>query len=120
MENTENVSLLSKITLKKQATINLTVSFLILWVMPELHESNLFSLIYRMSQEERSIFWEIIVLVILWKKVCMYMCHIPNRFQDRAISLYSSKIVKKKDILCTVVSYTGIYCSSDKVGTVYH
>jgi hypothetical protein len=36
----------------------------------------------------------------------------------RAISLYSSKIVDKKDILRTV-SNTGIYCSSDKVGTVY-
>ena len=43
---------------------------------------------------------------------------IPNGFQDRAISLYSCEIVDKKTILCTV-SNTGIYCSSDKVGTVY-
>jgi hypothetical protein len=48
----------------------------------------------------------------------MYMCPIPNGFRDRVISLYSSKIVDKKDILRTV-SNTGIYCSSDKVGTVY-
>jgi hypothetical protein len=46
------------------------------------------------------------------------MCPIPNGFRDRAISLYSSKIVDKKDILHTV-SNTGIYCSSDKGGTVY-
>jgi hypothetical protein len=48
----------------------------------------------------------------------MYMCHIPNGFRDRAISLYSSKIVDKKEILRTL-SNTGIYCTGDKVGTVY-
>jgi hypothetical protein len=48
----------------------------------------------------------------------MYMCPISNGFRDRAISLYSSKIVDKKEILRTV-SKTGIYCSSDKVGIVY-
>jgi hypothetical protein len=41
-----------------------------------------------MSQEERSIFWEVIVPVILSKNVYLYMCPIPNGFQDRAISLY--------------------------------
>jgi hypothetical protein len=46
------------------------------------------------------------------------MCPIPNGLRDRAISLYSSKIIVKKEILRTV-SNTGIYCSSDKVGTVY-
>jgi hypothetical protein len=46
------------------------------------------------------------------------MCPISNCFRDRAISLYSSKIVDKKEILRTV-SNTGIYCSSDKVCTVY-
>jgi hypothetical protein len=66
------------------------------------------------SQEEGPIFWE----VILTKKVYMYMCPIPNGFWDRAISLYSSDIVDKKEILHTV-SNTGIYCSSDEVGTVY-
>jgi hypothetical protein len=52
------------------------------------------------------------------QKVYMYMCPIPNGFRDRAISLYNSKIVNKKEILRNV-SNTGIYCSSDKVGTVY-
>jgi hypothetical protein len=45
------------------------------------------------------------------------MCHIPNGFRD--ISLYSSKIVDKKEILRTV-SNIGIYFSCDKVGTVYY
>jgi hypothetical protein len=52
------------------------------------------------------------------QKLYMYMCPIPNGFRDTAISLYSSKIVDMKEILRTV-SNTGIYCSSDKVGTVY-
>jgi hypothetical protein len=55
------------------------------------------------SQEERSIFWELIVSVILSKKVYMYMCPIPNDFRDRAISLYNSKIVDKKEILRTLL-----------------
>jgi hypothetical protein len=38
--------------------------------------------------------------------------------KNRAISLYRLKIVDKKEILRTV-SNTGVYCSSDKVGTVY-
>jgi hypothetical protein len=76
------------------------------------------SYIYRVSQEERSAFREVIVSAILSKKVDMYMCPIPNGFRNTAISLYSYKIVDKKKILCTV-SNTGIYSSSDKVGTVY-
>jgi hypothetical protein len=60
------------------------------------------------SQGERSIFGEVIVSVILSRKVYMYICPIPNGFRDRAVSLYSSKIVSKKEILC-VVSNTGIY-----------
>jgi predicted transport protein len=46
------------------------------------------------------------------------MCPTPNGFRDRAISLYSTKIVDKKEILRTV-SNAGIYCSGDEVGTVY-
>jgi hypothetical protein len=48
----------------------------------------------------------------------MHMCHIPNGFRDTVISLCSSKIVDKKEILRTVYN-TAIYFSSDKVGTVY-
>jgi hypothetical protein len=48
----------------------------------------------------------------------MYICPIPYGFRDIAISLYSSKIVDTKEIL-RIVSNTGIYCSSDKVDTVY-
>jgi hypothetical protein len=34
----------------------------------------------RVAQEERSLFWEVTVSVILSKKVYMYMCPIPNGF----------------------------------------
>jgi hypothetical protein len=44
------------------------------------------------------------------------MCPIPNSFLDEAISLYSCKIVDKKNIV-RPVSNTGIYFSSDKIGT---
>jgi hypothetical protein len=47
------------------------------------------------------------------------MCPIPNGFRDRIISLYSSTIVDKKELLRTV-SNAGIYRSSDKGGTVHH
>jgi hypothetical protein len=73
---------------------------------------------YMVSRERRSILWEVIVSVILNKNVYTYMCPIPNSFRDRAISLYSSKIVDKNEILRTV-SNTGIYYSRDKVSTVY-
>jgi hypothetical protein len=41
-------------------------------------------------------------IVILGNKVHMYMCPIPNGFRNRAVSLYSSEIVDKKEILRTV------------------
>jgi len=44
-----------------------------------------FSKLYRVSQEKRSIFWEVTVSVILSKKRYMNMCPIPNGFRDRAI-----------------------------------
>jgi hypothetical protein len=54
--------------------------------------------LYRASQEERSILWEVIVSPF-YVKMCF-------------------KMVDKKEILLTV-SNTGIYCSSKKIGTVY-
>ena len=49
----------------------------------------------------------------------MNMCPIPNGFRDRAIWMFNRKIVDKKEILrVRTVSNTGIYCSSDRVGTV--
>jgi hypothetical protein len=67
--------------------------------------------------EGKSIFWEVMVSIILSKNVCIYsyMCPIPNGFRDTAISLFSSEIVYKKEILHTV----SIYCSRDKVGKVF-
>jgi hypothetical protein len=40
-----------------------------------------------MTREERSIFWEGIISVILTKKVHMKMCPIPNGFRDLASSI---------------------------------
>jgi len=45
------------------------------------------------------------------------MCLIANSFRDRVNSLYRYKIVDK-EMLRTVYN-TGIYCSSDRVSTVY-
>jgi hypothetical protein len=47
-----------------------------------------------------------LVLVVLSKNVHMYMCPIPNGFRERAVSLYNSKIVDKKEILRTVSNKT--------------
>ena len=61
-----------------------------------------------MSQKERSIFWEVIVSVILSKKVYMYLCSILNGFQDRAISLHRSLDLAPNIVLpscCTAPLY---------------
>jgi hypothetical protein len=46
-------------------------------------------MIYRVSQEERSIFCEVIVSIILGKNLCMNMCPILKGFRGRSIWLYS-------------------------------
>jgi hypothetical protein len=77
---------------------------------PELHADNI------VSQQEMSIFREVIVSAILSNKV--YTVHVSySGFRDRAILLYSSKIDDKKGILSTA-SITDIYCSSDEVATI--
>jgi hypothetical protein len=52
--------------------------------------------VYRMSQEERSIFREVIVSVILSKKQYMYMCPIPKGFRNRATSQYIQNCLIRK------------------------
>jgi hypothetical protein len=54
--------------------------------------------VYRMSQEEWSIFREVIVSVILSKSVYMYMCPTPNGFRDRAFSCYR-QLKERQDAL---------------------
>jgi hypothetical protein len=49
-------------------------------------------MLYRMSQDERSVFWKVVISVILSKKLYTYMCSIPNGFRDRAMDV----IVRKK------------------------
>jgi hypothetical protein len=51
-----------------------------------------------MFQEERSVFWEVIISVIPSKKCYMYMQPIPDGFEARVILLYSSRIVDKKEM----------------------
>jgi len=61
------------------------------------------------------------ILAILSKNVYMNMCPVPNGFRDRTVRMYNRKIVDKEEKLrVRVVSNTGIYCSSDRVGTVYN
>jgi hypothetical protein len=50
------------------------------------------------------------IVLFYAKTLCTYTCPVPNGFRDRAISLSSSQIVDKKEIL-RAVSNTGIYCS---------
>ena len=64
-----------------------------------------------------SIFWEVIISVILSKRMYMYMCPIQNGFRNTVISLYSCKIVDKE--ILRIDSNIGIYCLINKVGTVY-
>jgi hypothetical protein len=60
--------------------------------------------IYRVSQEERSIFCEVTVSAILSKNVYKYMRPIPNGFRDRAISQYSTLYRRaKRHVLTRVV-----------------
>jgi hypothetical protein len=47
------------------------------------------AILYRMSQVERSVFWEVTVSAILSKKLYMNMCSVPTGFRERAISLYT-------------------------------
>jgi hypothetical protein len=54
----------------------------------------------QVSQEEGSVFWEVTVSVTLKQK--LYTCPVPTGFRDRAVSLYSSKTVDKKEISRTV------------------
>jgi hypothetical protein len=51
-----------------------------------------------MSQEEKSLFWEVIVKVILSRKLYIYMCSIPNGFRDRAMDVIS-RIKERQDAL---------------------
>jgi hypothetical protein len=53
------------------------------WFMRAKYEMEIMG-IYRMSQEERSTFWEVIVSVILSIKVYAFIRPIPNSFQDIA------------------------------------
>jgi hypothetical protein len=67
-------------------------------------------LIYRMSQVEKSVFWEVILSVI-WRKKCICTCVLFRTVSE--IELFHCT-VRKIDILRSV-SNTGIHCSSYKI-----
>ena len=64
---------------------------------------------YRVSQEERSILWEVIVSVILSKNVCMNMCPIPNCFWDRAIWITTAKLLIRKRYYMYILFLTPVF-----------
>jgi hypothetical protein len=50
--------------------------------------------LYRVIQEERSIFLEVMMSVIVRKKIHMNMCIIPNDYRDTATKISSSNTVR--------------------------
>lgn len=48
---------------------------------------------YKVIQEERSLFWEVIVLVIVWKKVQMNMWLILNGYWDTTVWIWCSVLI---------------------------
>ena len=71
-----------------------------------------------MSQEESSVFWEVIVSVILSKKLYMNMCPIPNGFRYRAIWMQTAKLLIRKRYYQYVLFLIPVFIV--QVGTVYN
>jgi hypothetical protein len=46
------------------------------------------TMLYTVMQEERSVFWELTLLVIIRKKVHMAMCLTVNGYRDKAVWMY--------------------------------
>ena len=55
--------------------------------------------IYSVSQKERPIFLEVTLSVHLSNKLYLYLCPIPNGFQDTTISLYRGLDVAPSSVL---------------------
>jgi len=51
---------------------------------------------YRVSHEERSIFWEVIVSVIISKNIYMNMCPIPNISEIELFECTTAKLLIRK------------------------
>jgi hypothetical protein len=86
-----------------------TINLLTQWTLYNIYG------IYRVSQEERSIFRVVIVSVILSKKTLYEHVSYSEQFPRYSHLNVNRKIVDNKEILrvCTVPN-TGIYCSSDR------
>jgi uncharacterized membrane protein HdeD (DUF308 family) len=62
--------------------------------------------LYRMSQEERSIFWKVIVSVILSKKVYMYI--VVFRTVSEIKLFYCTAVVPARHVVIRVAKYTDV------------
>jgi hypothetical protein len=54
--------------------------------------------LYRVIQEENSIFWQVIVSVIVRKQVAMNMCIILIAYSNRAVSIYKYRSIVSVNI----------------------
>jgi hypothetical protein len=67
-----------------------------------------FNNLYRVSQEERSVFWEVVISVILSKRVYVYMlCSVVNGFRGTAVHCTVPKLLIRKRYY---VDITGSCC----------
>jgi hypothetical protein len=75
--------------------------------------------VYRVSQEERSLFWEVIVLVILSKNMRMYISPIPTGFRDSTLYRSATRHVLTLAAKCIDVG-GGIFEKYIILGKLYH
>jgi hypothetical protein len=74
--------------------------------------------IYRMSQEEKSVYWEVIASVIL-KKKCLCTCVLFRPVSVREIFHCTVPKLLIRKIFYFLFLMPVFFCSSDKVGTLY-
>ena len=49
--------------------------------------------VYRVIQKERSVFWEVIIWVVVRKEVRLNMCLMMNDYRNRALKIYKCKSI---------------------------
>jgi hypothetical protein len=81
------------------------------------------SMIYNVIQEERSVFREVIVLVIVRKKIHINMCLILNIYQEGAIWTYKYKSNMndhKEELITVKFILILLWCLNDNFVTVHN
>lgn len=83
-----------------------------IWIFNSINSKFYQALIYTeyfIFQEEKSIFWEVIISVHISKKVSYKQKRWKYLlYRDRAVWMYSYKIVNKKDITCYLYIYVQV------------